>query len=258
MNRWIGRVALVTGASAGIGAAITKDLARQGMQVVASARSLDKLVTLRKEVESESWKGSVAPKQCDLSNSAEVEGMFSWIKEKFGGVDVCVNNAGYISPDCTLLDGQPSEWRKMLEVNILALTACSNLSIKHMMSRSVDDGHIINIGSLLCHRVVGGRYAKMRFQAAIKHMTAALTEGLRQELRERNSNIRVSLVSPSGVDTSIRSLLCEDLTNEGQNNSERTQLINVQEVADVVVSVLRQKPHLEVHEVFFRPTSQKD
>ncbi|XP_071505738.1 dehydrogenase/reductase SDR family member 11-like [Diadema antillarum] len=205
MNRWIGRVALVTGASAGIGAAITKELARQGMQVVASARSLDKLVSLGKEVESESWKGSVAPKQCDLSNSAEIEGMFSWIKEKFGGVDVCVNNAG-----------------------------------------------------LLCHRVVGGRYAKMRFQAAIKHMTAALTEGLRQELRERNSNIRVSLVSPSGVDTSIRSLLCEDLMNEVQNNSERTQLINVQEVADVVVSVLRQKPHLEVHEVFFRPTSQKD
>lgn len=117
MNRWVGRVALVTGASAGIGAAVCRKLVEQGLIVVGCARSVEKIQKVSSLLQSVSiahWhpnklsddlkdaKGKLHARQCDLTKEDEIMALFGWIKANLGGVDVCVNNAG-LGDDASLL-----------------------------------------------------------------------------------------------------------------------------------------------------------
>jgi NADP-dependent 3-hydroxy acid dehydrogenase YdfG len=102
MERWVNRIALVTGASAGIGAAICKLLCENGMKVVGCARRVEKIEELQKNCH-----GLLFPYKCDLSNEEEINAMYKWIEEnpKLGKIDVCIPNAG-LSFNTTLLDGR--------------------------------------------------------------------------------------------------------------------------------------------------------
>ncbi|MEQ2297545.1 Dehydrogenase/reductase SDR member 11 [Ameca splendens] len=120
MDRWTGRVALVTGASVGIGAAIAKELVRFGMKVVGCARDVDKIKNLAAECQSASYAGVLIPFKCDLTNVEEIQSMFSAIKEEHNGVDVCINNAGLAHPE-PLLSGKTSGWKNMLDVKTILI-----------------------------------------------------------------------------------------------------------------------------------------
>ncbi|KAK3089340.1 hypothetical protein FSP39_002839 [Pinctada imbricata] len=181
MERWRGRVALVTGGSMGIGEATAKKLAAHGMKVVVCARSFDKLEALSKE------NANIHPIRCDLRDKSDIYRMFQEIRDKFGGVDVCVNSAG-LSLDSPIIDGDPDQWDHMWEVNVKALCLCTQESVKSMRARNVDDGHIININSVSGHRV-----GRQHFYSATKYAVTSLSEGLRWELSEINSRIRVTL-----------------------------------------------------------------
>ncbi|CAG0882671.1 unnamed protein product, partial [Cyprideis torosa] len=145
MSRWVGRVALVTGASAGIGAAICKELVKHGMKVVGCARRVHRIEKLAKELEE--GPGLIMPIKCDLSKEEDIQSMFELIKQRWGGIDVCINNAGFAKLE-TLLSGSWSSWQEVFSVNVLALLLCQKLSIESMRERGVDDGHIININSV--------------------------------------------------------------------------------------------------------------
>uniref|UniRef100_A0A3B3UI18 Dehydrogenase/reductase (SDR family) member 11b n=1 Tax=Poecilia latipinna TaxID=48699 RepID=A0A3B3UI18_9TELE len=115
MDRWKGRVALVTGASVGIGATIAKELVQYGMTVVGCARSLDKIQALAAECKSAGHSGVLIPMKCDLTNAQDIQSMFAAIKAQHKGVDVCINNAGLAHPE-SLLSGKTSAWKNMLDV----------------------------------------------------------------------------------------------------------------------------------------------
>ncbi len=102
MDRWSGRTALVTGCSVGIGAAISRALIRHGINVVGCARRVEKLQEFSKSLEGP---GQFLPVQCDVSNEGQVIDMLKQTKDRFNGVDICVNNAGLMFPS-TLLDGK--------------------------------------------------------------------------------------------------------------------------------------------------------
>jgi len=106
MERWVGRVALVTGASAGIGAAICESLVEHGLVVVGCARNVAKIQQMADGLQSA--KGKLYARQCDLTKEEEIASMFSWIDTTLGGVDVCVNNAGL--GDVSSILGNNSEW----------------------------------------------------------------------------------------------------------------------------------------------------
>nr|CAD7265592.1 unnamed protein product [Timema shepardi] len=144
MNRWKGRVALVTGASAGIGEAIAKALVKQGMKVVGLARSLDRMKNYEKELEGEP--GKFYPIKADMTKEEDLLAAFKWVDENLDGVDVLVNNAG-VAFEARLLDGKTDQWRQILETNILGLNICTREAYQSMKSRGVDDGHIIHINS---------------------------------------------------------------------------------------------------------------
>ena len=121
--------------------------------------------------------------------------MFHWISShpELGKVDVCINNAGLSSAE-NLREGSMESWRKMLDVNVLALCLCTQLSVNLMTKNNVTDGQIIMISSMSGHRVPPN--PSTRFYSATKFAVTGLLEGWRQELRDAGGNIRVCGISP--------------------------------------------------------------
>ncbi|KAB7502319.1 Dehydrogenase/reductase SDR family member 11, partial [Armadillidium nasatum] len=186
MERWVGRVALVTGASSGIGAALCESLVRSGMKVVGIARGVEQIKSLSENLKGS--KGSLLPLKCDLNKEEDIRNVFDTIKKELGGVDICINNAG-LTNGKGILNSTVEEMHEVSNVNVIALCLCSQLTILSMRERGVDDGHIININSTAGHAVIP---RGTKFYAATKFAVRAITEGLRQEMREAKSHIRIT------------------------------------------------------------------
>ncbi|GFG29135.1 hypothetical protein Cfor_12660, partial [Coptotermes formosanus] len=142
MERWAGRVAVVTGASSGIGAAIAAELTKKGLKVVGLARRVERVQELSKSLETAT--GNLYTVKCDVSNEPEVLAAFKWVKDNVGGVDILINNAAVLY-DTSLTSGSTEELKKMLDVNVLGLSVCTKQAFQSMKERGVDDGHIIHI-----------------------------------------------------------------------------------------------------------------
>lgn len=245
MDRWRGRVALVTGASSGIGSAVAAELARAGMKVALAARRMERLSELASALPG----AELLPLCVDLRDEADIARMFSEVRARWGGVDVLVNNAG-LGHAAPLSSGSTAQWREMLEVNVLALCVCTREALGDMRRRG-DDGHVVHISSMAAHRVPNdsGVYS------ATKFAVRALTEALRQELRELHSGIRVSAVSPGYVETEFaaRYHKSEDAARETYG---RYKVLEPADIAGAVRYVLSCPPHMQVHDVLIRPTAQ--
>ncbi|XP_066958201.1 dehydrogenase/reductase SDR family member 11-like [Macrobrachium rosenbergii] len=247
MDRWVGRVALVTGASCGIGAAICRELVKAGMIVVGAARNVERVEALSKDLKGNP--GTLFGVKCDLTKDADVENLFSVIKEKYKGVDICINNAG-MSYNNSLLDGSTKEWREMLNLNVVALCLCTKLAVKSMQERGVDDGYIIHVSSICGHYVLprGGSH----FYTGTKFAVTALTEGLRQELRDLNSKIRVSAISPGLVETEFA--IRQRGEEEGRTAYATLPVLKAEDVAASVCHMISAPPHVQIHDLIIRPT----
>ncbi|XP_051814237.1 dehydrogenase/reductase SDR family member 11-like isoform X6 [Acanthochromis polyacanthus] len=254
MDRWKSRVALVTGASVGIGAAVAKELVRCGMTVVGCARNLDKIQELAAECTKAGYSGVLVPIKCDLTKEEDILYMFATIKAQHKGVDVCINNAG-LSLQGSLLSGTMSGWRNILDVNVLALSICTREAYQSMKERNVDDGHIININSVLGHLV--GPVNDVHFYAATKFAVTALTEGLRQELREAKSHIRATSISPGVVDTEFGYRMYSDDPSKAEALYSRHKNLSGLDVAQAVLYVLGAPPHVQIGEILLRPVEQQ-
>nr|XP_054754432.1 dehydrogenase/reductase SDR family member 11-like [Lytechinus pictus] len=252
MDRWSGRLALVTGASEGIGEAISRLLVKHGMKVVGCARNSRKLEAIEDELKAEG--GCFIPIQCDLSERDQIYAMFEKIKTEHGGVDVCINNAGMAFPS-SLLDGTPEEWQKALDVNVIAVCLCTNLSIQHMKDKGVDDGHIVVLNSLGGHRFIQGAN-HLHFYGGTKHMVTALTEGYRDELRQRKSKIRVSAISPGLVESEFVVRMNPEDPEKGRKLLQTRPCLKREDIAELVVMVLQVPPNVQIHDILVRDTDQ--
>jgi NADP-dependent 3-hydroxy acid dehydrogenase YdfG len=248
LERWRGRVALVTGASSGIGRATAARLARGGMRVALAARRAERLEALARELREGGAEVLVHP--TDLRDERSIEELFAAVRKCFGGVDVLINNAGlgHASP---LTSGETEHWREMLEVNVLALCICTREAVRDMRARG-DDGHVIHVSSMAAHRVPPGSGV----YSATKFAVRSLTEGLRQELRELGSDVRVSAVSPGFVETEFAAVFhrSEEVARQVYGQHE---VLTDDDVAEMVAWVLGAPPHVQVHDVLVRPTPQR-
>jgi NADP-dependent 3-hydroxy acid dehydrogenase YdfG len=261
MDKWVGRVALVTGASSGIGYGIAETLTKNGMIVIGIARNIEKIQALSDDLESSGCKGKLHPMKCDISNEEAIKDTFEAIKRLYGGVDVCVNNAG-ISHNASILNGVTSEWKEMMEVNILAPCVLTREFMKQMKERDVDDGHIIFINSLIGHHVFNTNF--LHFYTATKFALTAIVEGVRQELREMKSQCRVTSISPGMVISEFLQRLCKndvEMITEMRKSFVGMkypdgEVLTAGDIGDIVVFVLGAPPRMEVNEVMVRPTSE--
>ncbi|MCA8924878.1 MAG: SDR family NAD(P)-dependent oxidoreductase [Planctomycetes bacterium] len=244
-SRWAGRVALVTGASRGIGEAVVRVLVELGLRVVACGRDEARLEALAAELGEAVW-----PLAFDLRDLAAIEGAFAQVRARWGGVAVLVNNAG-LGKDAPLLSGASDDWRTILEVNVLALCVCTREATADMLRAG--SGHVIHVSSMSGHRVPGGGGG---VYAASKHAVRALTEGLRRELRAaRADGVRVTAVSPGYVATDFHQTL-----KGGDPAFARPvdyPMLSAADVAEAVRYALCAPAHVELHDVLMRPTQQE-
>jgi len=248
MDRWTDKVALVTGASSGIGEEVARRLAADGMKVAVCARRRERLDALCADIIGAG--GQALPLTVDLRVETSIVGAFEAIRDQWGGVDVLVNNAG-MGRQSSLLDGQADDWREMLEVNVLALCICTREAIQDMRSRG-DDGHVVHIGSMAGHRVPPGSGV----YSATKYAVRSLTEGLRQELRDAGSRIRVTAISPGFVETEFHGVYLRD-EQAGKQTYSHFKVLEAADVADSVRFALALPAHAQIHDILMRPTDQK-
>ena len=208
---WAGKVALVTGASRGIGRAIALKLAGQGVAVALSARDRAGLEAVAREIAGSGGTAVVIP--ADVRNLAEVQHLVSEVLRRFGHLDVLVNNAG-ITGMSALATSSPDEWKRIVEVNLFGVYHLCRSVAPHMIERR--RGKIVNLGSDSSH--IG--YPLFSAYAASKHAVLGLTKSLSEELKPHN--VQVNAVCPAFVDT--------DMTPPGY----RARSIPVDAVADAV------------------------
>lgn len=179
--------------------------------------------------------------------------MFSAIKTLHRGVDVCINNAG-LAHNEPLLSGHTEGWRNMIDVNVLALCICTREACKSMKERNVDDGHIININSMSGHRVCAS--SDIHFYSATKYAVTALTEGLRQELREAGTHIRATCISPGVVETEFAFRQHSSDPEKAASVYESMKCLKADDIASAVTYVLGAPPHVQIGDVQMRPVEQ--
>uniref|UniRef100_A0A3Q3MJI9 Dehydrogenase/reductase SDR family member 11 n=1 Tax=Labrus bergylta TaxID=56723 RepID=A0A3Q3MJI9_9LABR len=243
MERWKGRVALVTGASVGIGAAVARALVQQGMRVVGCARSVDKIEKLAAECQSAGYSGTLIPYKCDLSNEEEILSMFSAIKTLHKGVDVCINNAG-LAHNEPLLSGKTEGWRNMIDVG-------------GSHTHAAYEGLTFSPAS--CYSMGGHRMvpsADEHFYCATKYAVTALTEGIRQELREANTHIRATCISPGLVETEFAFRHHNSDPEKAAAVYESMKCLKAEDIASAVTFVLGAPPHVQIGDVQMRPVEQ--
>lgn len=192
VDKWIGKVAVVTGASSGIGAAIFKDFANSGIIVIGLARRLDKVEEIIKELGV--TKGKAYAFKCDISDPKSVTETFKLIESQFGVVNILVNNAGIVRMTGILEESDESfkKAKEIFDTNVIGLVQATRDAYK-LMKKSDDYGLIININSVAGHAVpfLG---IPLGVYPASKYAVTALTETIRQELIiYDNKKIRITV-----------------------------------------------------------------
>jgi len=247
MDRWKGKVAIVTGASAGIGAAIAEKLVEAELKVVGLARRKEKVEALAKKLQNKS--GKLYALKADVSNEQEVIQAFKWIKENLGPVHILVNNAG-IGRETNLVDGETQKWREIFDTNVLGLCVATREAVRDMRANNVD-GHIVHINSL------GGHYVpnipNLSVYPASKFAVTALTETLRQELNSIKSKIKITSVSPGAVKTELIEASGYNPGTEVGKVFANIPWLDPADIADAVVYTLSTPPHVQIHEMMVKP-----
>ncbi|KAF6211320.1 hypothetical protein GE061_014437 [Apolygus lucorum] len=197
MERWVGKIAVVTGASAGIGQGIAKLLAEEGMIVVAVARREDRLKELAASTKSKKG-GKVVPFAADITKNDQLVKVIQQA-DALGGISVLVNNAG-IAINTQVTDGEIDKWRTMFELNVFAMGGLISEALKSMKKTGIV-GHIINISSISAYGVPEGT-GKHVYNGS-KHALRLVTEGIRAELTVAKSKVKITMVSPGLVETEI-------------------------------------------------------
>ena len=237
----IGKTAVVTGASSGIGEATARLLAQKGCNVALAARREDRLRDLAAEL----GEGALAV-PTDVTDPAACEALVSRAVERFGSVDLLVANAG-LGFYGSIPDGDPEDWRRMFEVNVLGVLYATRAAVRHMLERG--SGDIVIVSSLAGRRVPT---ADGTVYAATKHALTAVAEGLRMDVSARG--VRVVNVEPGLVRTEFpesTSQRAEQFYAEKEYSP-----IEAEDVATAVVYAVGQPRRVSISEIIVRPTEQ--
>ncbi|CAI8050819.1 Uncharacterized oxidoreductase SSP1627, partial [Geodia barretti] len=242
-----GKVALVTGASSGIGSATALALAGAGARVALGARRTDRLAQLEAKIRAEG--GDVISCGLDVAQRPQCEAFVKAAMDRWGAIDILVNNAG-LMPLSFLKSLKVDEWEQMVDVNIKGVLFCTAAVLEHMRKRKT--GHIVNISSV-AGRVV---FPAGSVYCATKHAVNAFTEGLRQELSAR-SNIRVTCIEPGVVATELVNTITDRSLREFVENTKRMEALRAEDIADSVLYAVGSPPHVNVNEILIRPITQE-
>jgi NADP-dependent 3-hydroxy acid dehydrogenase YdfG len=242
-----GKVALITGASSGIGAATAAKLAAAGAKVAIAARRLDRLEALRAEIAGKG--GDALVIDMDVTDPASVEAGVEKLVRAHGSVDILFNNAG-VMPLSDIDQFKTDEWQRMVDVNVKGTLNTTAAVLPHMIRQH--SGHIFNTSSIAGRKVFKG----LTVYCATKHALTAFSDGLRMEVGQKH-NIRVTCIQPGAVATE----LYEHITDAGYRKqmdelAAQMTFLQGEDVADTILFACRAPAHVNVAELFVLPTEQ--
>jgi NADP+-dependent farnesol dehydrogenase len=250
MELWKGKVAVVTGANNGMGFAILKKLAEEGMIVVGFDIFTDDMAKLAKA--RSDLKIHIA--KCDVTKDDQVEGSFQWIDKNLGGVDVLINNAGVFKDVGVLQHEKPmADLTLMIDLNFTAIVRCTRLAFKSMEARDAC-GYIININSIHGHSVAQfDNSVQLGVYTGTKYGVTATTEVIRRELGNmKNRKVRVTSLSPGLVKTQL--FKNGGLSQEIEDSFLKHPFIYPEDIANNITYLLSTPMHVNICEMTIRPT----
>jgi len=230
-----GKTAVVTGGSRGIGLGITRELAHSGCRVAIAGRDPQALESAIAQLRTEGF--SISAKRCDVSDPDQVHEFFHAVRERLGGVDFLINNAGAAHALANVDRIAPEEFRRVIDVNLFGTFLCCRAAIPLMRPGSV----IVNNLSVAAHQAFAG----MSAYNASKAGALALTNVLREELREKG--IRVVALVPGAVDT--------DIWQQFWPDAPREKMMSTHDVARALVLALSMPPNTSIDEIRMGPAS---
>ncbi|XP_014221506.1 farnesol dehydrogenase-like [Trichogramma pretiosum] len=245
MERWQGKVAIVTGASAGIGLAIAKALLKNGMIVIGLSRRLTKM---REEMSGVYGYDKFYARSCNVTDENEVNENFKWIGQNFKTVHILVNNAGLFKTG-TIEGISTDDLQVIMNTNVMGVLYCTRAAMK-LMRKNDNEGHIVNINSN-AGRKVPALNIPMNIYAATKHAVTALQESLVKEIN--GDKIRVTNISPGLVNTDIF-----EVANLGANWAKNSsfKILDPEDVAASVIHAISAPLHVQIWEIILKPLGQ--
>lgn len=242
-----GKIAIITGASSGIGEATALALSKAGAKVAIGARRTDRLESLREKIEKNG--GEAFVQKLDVTKKSECDSFVDAVIKKWGTVDILVNNAG-LMPLSFFKNLKVSEWDQMIDVNIKGVLYCTGAVIPHLNTKK--SGHIVNISSV-AGRIV---FPAGSVYCATKHAVAAFSEGLRQEFSVR-SNIRVTSIEPGVVATELNDTITDESLKGFVEATKKMVALQAEDIANAILFAVESPPHMNVNEILIRPTTQE-
>jgi len=251
-ERLDGTVALVTGASSGIGEATARALAERGAAVAVAARRKDRLEALAESIRGQG--GTVLVLETDVTDEQQATAMVEQTVAELGRLDTLVNNAGVmlLGP---VVDADVTEWQRMVQLNVLGLLYCAHAAMPHLLRSAEQDprrvADLVNISS------VAGRVARngSGVYNLTKHGVGAFSEALRQEVTKRH--VRVSLVEPGAVSTELASHNRPEVQAAMRQRFGDIQRMEAEDIADAIAYIVTRPRHVSVNEMLIRPTEQE-
>ena len=245
MAKLDGKVAVITGASSGIGEATAEALAAEGASVVVAARREDRLSDLVERINGNG--GKALSVSADVTDEGQAHELIRKAKSEFGRVDILVNNAGVMQLS-KIEKGLSDEWRRMFGVNVLGLLYTTDAAIALMKEQG--SGHIVNVSS-----VAGRKSGPFRgAYSGTKFAVNAISEALRVELLE--DGIRITIVEPGAVRTELPDHITDEEAREGMQSVLSGEILEAEDIANAIAYAVVQPKRVSVNEILIRPTQQ--
>jgi NADP-dependent 3-hydroxy acid dehydrogenase YdfG len=241
------KVAIVTGASSGIGYATSLTLSKAGVRIAVGARRTDRLQELEKQIIKNN--GEVFTQKLDVTSKSDCDSFVNAVVKKWGQVDILINNAG-LMPLSYFKSGKVQEWEQMVDVNIKGVLYCTSAVVPYMLEEK--SGHIINLSSV-AGRIV---FAGGSVYCATKHAIAALSEGLRKELSPKY-NIRITCIEPGAVSTELLESITDETMTGFIQATKNMETLQSDDIANAILYAIQAPSHVNVNEILIRPTAQE-
>lgn len=243
----MGQIALITGASSGIGEATANAFAHEGYDIIIAGRRADRLRELKKELEEE-FGVEVLVLSFDIRDRAQCEAAIDSLNEEFRDIDILVNSAGLAAGLEHIDEGDPNDWDAMIDTNIKGLLYITRKVSQIMIQR--ERGHIVNIGS-----IAGSQpYENGAAYCASKHAVHALSKGIRIDLL--GSGIKVTEIRPGMTNTEFSLVRFHGDTKRADSVYEGVTPLTGDDIADAVIWAVTQPEHVNIDEIVITPKAQ--
>jgi serine 3-dehydrogenase len=248
MNRLAGKRVLITGASSGFGAAAARRFAEQGSDLLLSARRVERVEDLAKEIQA-THDVEVRVDGLDVTDRDAVATYVADLAHQKAIPDILVNNAGKARGFDKLHEGRIEHWEDMIDTNVKGLLYMTRAVVPHMVARN--SGHVINVGSIAGHWT----YPKGAVYNATKAGVRTITEGLNMDLL--GTNVRVSSVDPGMAETEFSDVRFDGDTGRAKDVYRGVKPLTAEDVADVILYVANVPEHVNILDVVMMPTAQR-